>query len=76
MSAPLTERFIRLVCGQASFEQGESDYRAGKVRLADYDPDRPVYEASVTGSGMYRVHAELDRNGDVRAECTCPAFDA
>jgi superfamily II DNA or RNA helicase len=74
MSFQLTQRVIKLLCGRASYDKGEAYYRSGKVSLTRYDPDASIYEAAVKGSSSYRVTIEIDGNGDVDADCTCPAF--
>ncbi|WP_274653733.1 DEAD/DEAH box helicase [Paenibacillus humicola] len=76
MSVKLTERVIKLLCGRRAFEEGEACVRADKVTLTGSDPDAPVYEAAVAGRGraISRVTVEIDGDGDVYADCDCPAF--
>ncbi|BBI35794.1 DEAD/DEAH box helicase [Cohnella abietis] len=74
MSFQLTKRVIKLLCGPFSYERGEVYYHAKKVKIINYDPDASIYEATIKGNMDYAVKAEIDSNGDVTAECTCPAY--
>lgn len=74
MSFSITERIIKLLCGSRSFDKGEAYFRAGKVTFTNYDAEASVYEAIVRGTERYEVTIEIDHNGDVDAECSCPAF--
>ncbi len=74
MSFHLTKRVIKLLCGRFSYERGEAYYEDGKVSLMNGDPEASLYEATVKGTSNYDVTVEIDRNGDVEAECTCPAY--
>ncbi|NHN30541.1 DEAD/DEAH box helicase [Paenibacillus agricola] len=74
MGFQLTERVIKLLCGQTSYDKGEDYVRAGKVSFTQYDADPSLFKAAVEGSRSYQVIVEIDRNGDVYAECTCPAY--
>jgi superfamily II DNA or RNA helicase len=72
MSFQLTERIIKLLCGSDSFEQGQHDYRRGKVTLSGYLPNASSFEAKVEDNGVYQVSVHIDSNGDVDAHCSCP----
>ncbi|NOU94295.1 helicase SNF [Paenibacillus sp. LMG 31456] len=74
MSFQLTKRVIKLLCGPSSYEQGEAYYHAKKVTFINSDPNPSLYEAVIKGGSSYHITTEIDRNGDVDAECTCPAF--
>ncbi|MDF2962849.1 MAG: helicase [Paenibacillus sp.] len=74
MSFQLTDSVIKLLCGRFSYEEGEDYYEAGRVTITNYDSEAPVCEAAVKGTRTYEVTVEADENGEVIAECTCPAF--
>ncbi|MVP01883.1 DEAD/DEAH box helicase [Paenibacillus lutrae] len=76
MSAVLTPRIIKLLCGRIAFEIGESYYKARKVELTLYDPEACVYKGKVKGKVSYQVEARIDAQADVTATCTCPALDS
>lgn len=74
MSFQLTDRIIKLLCGRTSYDRGAAYHRGKRVTFTRYDSEASIYEAVVTGSKHYEVSVEVDGNGDVDAECTCPAF--
>ncbi|GIP34854.1 DEAD/DEAH box helicase [Paenibacillus sp. J2TS4] len=74
MSFKLTDRIIKLLCGQLAYKRGEAYYSDDRVTFTRYDSEASLYEATVKGSRRYEVSVEVDQNGDVDAECTCPAF--
>ncbi|MCM3342840.1 SNF2 helicase associated domain-containing protein [Paenibacillus sp. MER TA 81-3] len=74
MGLQLTERFIKSLCGQISFEKGAACYRAGKVTITNYDLGASIYEATVEERESCKVTVHIGQNGDVEAECTCPAL--
>ncbi|MBN3526989.1 DEAD/DEAH box helicase [Paenibacillus apiarius] len=74
MSFQLTERLIKVLCGQISYEKGAACYQAGKVTITNCDLEASIYEATVEERGSYQVTVEIGQNGDVEAECTCPAL--
>jgi superfamily II DNA or RNA helicase len=74
MSFQLTERVIKLLCGHVSYEIGVDYNRDKRVSFTIYDPDASIFEATVEGTTSYPVTVEIDRNGDIDAGCTCPAF--
>ncbi len=76
MSFQLTQRFIKSLCGQISYERGEAYYRAGKVTFTNYDTETSQYEATVKGKSSFQVTVEIDRNGDVNTECSCPTLSS
>jgi len=74
MSISLTHRVIKSLCGQISYDRGKACYRSGKVVLHAFNPEEPVYEATVKDNGSCRVHIRIDEGGVVHAACTCPAL--
>ncbi|MDF2926125.1 MAG: helicase [Paenibacillaceae bacterium] len=74
MSFQLTKRVIKQLCGQTSYSRGEDYFLDNKVSFSKFDPASGTYEATVKGTDQYQVDVWMDRNGDVDAECTCPAF--
>lgn len=74
MNAPITRRLIKQLCGQASFERGEAYFLGGKVSFLTEDPSSGSYSAVVWGKQDYSVNLEIDDNGDVEADCDCPAY--
>jgi superfamily II DNA or RNA helicase len=76
MSFQLTQQIIKSLCGQISYQRGEAYYRAGKVNFTHYDPKTKIYKATLKGNSSFQVIVEIDRNGDVDAECTCPKLDS
>lgn len=74
MSFQLTQRVIKLLCGPFAYERGEAYHRSRKVTFSSYDAEGARFEATVQGNLDYRVTVEIDPNGDVGAECECPAF--
>ncbi|MDB4867790.1 MAG: helicase, partial [Cohnella sp.] len=76
MSLELTERVIKRLCGRFSYERGEPYYRDGQVTFTHCDHENFTYGSTVAGKRNYEVTVDLDPAGDVRAECTCPAFNS
>ncbi|WP_419875351.1 SNF2 helicase associated domain-containing protein [Candidatus Pristimantibacillus sp. PTI5] len=74
MSAHLSRRIIKLLCGDTFYERGDAYHRDGKVTITSSDPQAGSYSADVHGNKRYEVTIEIDRNGDVEAVCTCLAF--
>jgi SNF2 family DNA or RNA helicase len=74
MSFQLTQRVIKLLCGRFAYEDGEAYYQDHKVKLIDQNTDERIYEAEVQGTRLYQVRVQIDLQGDVDAECTCPLF--
>lgn len=74
MSFQLTQRVIKLLCGPFAYERGEAYHRSRKVTFSSYDAEGARFEATVQGNLDYRVNVEIEPNGDVGAECECPAF--
>jgi SNF2 family DNA or RNA helicase len=76
MSSQLTERVIKLLCGLINYEIGEEYYRAGKIELnlSHVESEFSAYKATVNEHSSYQVNVEIDLNGDVDADCNCPAF--
>lgn len=76
MSFQLTKWIIKSLCGQISYERGETYYRAKKVTFTNYNPETSIYEATVKGNSNFQVTVEIDRKGDVGAKCTCPTLNS
>lgn len=76
MSFQLTKWIIKSLCGQISYERGEVYYRAKKVTFTNYNPETSIYEATVKGNSNFQVTIEINRKGDVDAECTCPTLNS
>lgn len=82
MGFSVTERVIKLLCGKSIFEKGLAYHQSGSVDILDIEernesiPDLPRsrYEALVQGGIGYEVMVVIDIDGDVSAECTCPAY--
>ncbi|TMV50058.1 helicase SNF [Paenibacillus mesophilus] len=75
MSNRLTQRVIKLLCGETVYNEGAACYESGKVAVTHYDQDALFYEAVVRDNGSHKVFVEMDRNGDVaEADCTCPVY--
>jgi hypothetical protein len=82
MGYSVSERVIKLLCGKPVYEEGALLFHSGKVELTWQEEtsepgghlSRTDYEAIVHGRGSCDVKAAVDSDGDVRAECTCPAY--
>jgi superfamily II DNA or RNA helicase len=74
MSISLSKRVIKLLCGDTFYERGEAYYRGRRVTIKNSDAEASTYDAVVQGNKRYSVSINIDRNGDVDAECTCLAF--
>lgn len=76
MSFRLTERILKIKCGQAAYDKGLTYYEAGKVSLLQSDTESNIYDATVDGHERYQVSVEIDQHGDIHAGCTCAEFYA
>ncbi|WP_379130755.1 SNF2 helicase associated domain-containing protein [Paenibacillus sp. sgz500958] len=78
MGFSVSERVIKLLCGNIAFDKGLAYYQAGRVTVLYADTDEisepSRYEADVLGESCYNVRAVIDSDGDVRAACTCPDY--
>ncbi|CAH1225587.1 RNA polymerase-associated protein RapA [Paenibacillus plantiphilus] len=74
MSYQLTERVIKQLCGQTSYDKGAAYYRAGKVTLTYKNAEALSYKAAVRANGSFQVSIDIEHNGDVAAECSCSTF--
>ncbi|MGC5325393.1 SNF2 helicase associated domain-containing protein [Brevibacillus sp. SYSU BS000544] len=74
MSFQLTHKVIKMLCGEASYKKGEAYFRSRKVTFTLCDPETSHFEATVKGISIHQVTIDLDENGDVGAECTCPSL--
>jgi len=70
-----TMQSIKRLCGRFAYEDGETLYADGRVRLDRDDPEAPRYEARVAdGDAVRRVTASFDRAGLPNASCDCEPF--
>jgi uncharacterized Zn finger protein len=74
MSALLSHRVIKLLCGDAFYIRGEAYYRDGKVMIESSNSELSSFTATVLGNKRYEVAITIDKSGDVDAECSCLAF--
>lgn len=82
MGFSVSERVIKLLCGKSIFEKGLAYYQTESVDIIEVEeynvsiPDLPRsrYEAIVQGAIDYEVMVVIDIDGDVQAECNCPAY--
>lgn len=72
------ERVIKLLCGSASLDKGQAYYESDRIRLTYKEHDGTLeyskYRAEVQGLESYEVTLLIDSDGDVNAECSCPAY--
>ncbi|WP_055108779.1 DEAD/DEAH box helicase [Paenibacillus ihumii] len=73
MSVQLTTRVIKLLCGDANYKQGDTYVQNGQVHLNNPDPGASEYTVRVRGMESYSVSVIIDSDGDVEADCSCPA---
>ncbi|TJY44192.1 helicase SNF [Cohnella pontilimi] len=78
MSIELTEQTIQSYCGRFAFERGEAYFRDGRVTFTShYEDDETFrYEALVEGKRTYEVTVRMEPDGQLHANCSCPAFDS
>lgn len=76
MTHPLSNRIIKILCGDTFYERGEAYYSNGKVTITNASPHGRSYHATVHGSTRYEVTIDIDRDGDVDAGCSCLAFSS
>ena len=76
MSYRITERIIKIKCGQTAYDKGLSYYEDGKVTLFPAESEASIYDATVDGNERYQVSVEIDQHGDIHAGCTCAEFYA
>lgn len=78
MGYQVPERVIKLLCGNAAFDQGAAYYHAHKVDLVytehNEEDEYSKYRAEVHGLESYEIALIIDSDGDVQGECTCPAY--
>lgn len=74
MSFQLTQQVIKLLCGRFAYEDGEAYYQNHKVKLIEQNTDERIYEAEVQGTRLYQVKVQIDLQGDIDTECTCPSY--
>ncbi|TVY03254.1 DEAD/DEAH box helicase [Cohnella terricola] len=72
MDVQLTKRMIKQICGSYSYDRGDTDYRAGKVKFTVCDDDRFEYKAAVKGSNAhFRVEISANEDASIAARCEC-----
>jgi len=72
---PFTLQSIKRLCGRFAYEDGESLYAAGRVRLEPGDPEARRYEAEVADErGVRRASVSFGSGGSPLASCDCDAF--
>lgn len=78
MGFQVPERVIKLLCGNAAFDQGMAYYHAHKVDLVytehNEEDEYSKYRAEVHGLESHEIALIIDSDGDVQGECTCPAY--
>ncbi|WP_339311357.1 SNF2 helicase associated domain-containing protein [Paenibacillus sp. FSL M7-0896] len=78
MGYQVPERVIKLLCGNAAFDQGAVYYHAHKVDLVytehNEEDEYSKYRAEVHGLESHEIALIIDSDGDVQGECTCPAY--
>ncbi|MEK3717117.1 DEAD/DEAH box helicase [Paenibacillus sp. FSL R7-0333] len=78
MGYQVPERVIKLLCGNAAFDQGVAYYHAHKVDLVytehNEEDEYSKYRAEVHGLESHEIALIIDSDGDVQGECTCPAY--
>lgn len=78
MGYQVPERVIKLLCGNAAFDQGAAYYHAHKVDLVytehNEEDEYSKYRAEVHGLDSHEIALIIDSDGDVQGECTCPAY--
>ncbi|WP_166243982.1 DEAD/DEAH box helicase [Paenibacillus turpanensis] len=74
-SFPWSEEKIRRFCGLFSFEKGEVYFQQKRVTFLEFNEKSAVYEAEVQGKRSYFVSVHPQRNGELYAECSCPAYE-
>ncbi|MDB5085974.1 MAG: helicase [Bacilli bacterium] len=76
MNPVISLNTIKQLCGTTSYQRGEAYYQANRVTQLRFDQNESRYDAQVLGRALYHVSVAMDDyNGDVEADCDCPAFD-
>nr|WP_051503417.1 DEAD/DEAH box helicase [Paenibacillus forsythiae] len=70
-----TLRDIRDLCGETFYKRGMSYYKARCVNKLTFHENENSYTAQVRGSRSYQVQINIDNEGDIEADCTCPAYE-
>lgn len=74
MSAKLTRKFIKLLCGRIAYDRGEAYYRHKKVDLSPVGQDGQQFHAVVHDIDTCFVHIDLSAKGNVAAQCSCDVY--
>ncbi|WP_347177973.1 SNF2 helicase associated domain-containing protein [Sporosarcina thermotolerans] len=72
MGIHLTQNKIMDLCGSVSFKRGEMYSRAGKVVIEQCHDD--YCKAVVEGKENFHVTINVENDGEIRTECSCPTL--
>ncbi|MEK5482628.1 MULTISPECIES: DEAD/DEAH box helicase [unclassified Viridibacillus] len=72
MDFSMNEKKIKFLCGEVAFKKGKSYYQAGKVNLHTFQQDDSIIEASVKAGADFDVTVNVDADGEIVAQCSCP----
>ncbi|MBY0123327.1 DEAD/DEAH box helicase [Bacillus sp. S/N-304-OC-R1] len=70
MELQINQKMIKDMCGAVSFKRGDSFYRAGKVNIDKFNDTQ--CEATVTGTENFHVVVEINQDGSIQTDCSCP----
>lgn len=73
----ITDEVIRNICPiRIVYLKGQQYYRANRVQQLNFNSQKMLFDAVVSGSQKYNVRIEFDKNGEFyRASCSCPAYN-
>lgn len=69
-----TKQEVRGMFSPTTYIRGASYHNEGRVGNVQYDPDRAVWFAEVSGSHVYEVSVQANPE-EILVWCDCPAFD-
>ncbi|KOO51076.1 helicase SNF [Viridibacillus arvi] len=72
MDFSMSEKKIKILCGEVAFKKGKSYYQAGKVNLPPFQQDDSIIEAGVKAGADFDVTVRVDDDGEIVAQCSCP----
>jgi len=70
LNIQIDQKFIKEMCGTASFKRGAVYYRNKKVTITEYSPKS--CRAVVSGIEDFYVKVEQKGSGSMQASCSCP----
>ncbi|WAH37899.1 DEAD/DEAH box helicase [Alicyclobacillus dauci] len=76
MAKWITIHEVKDLFGSTTYSRGERYYLSDRVLNCIYDPSDNSFKATVQGKERYDVEVGRDDDGDIWAECDCPAFFA